>query len=140
MIGTRCKAFARKELTITFMTDFADDDAVKTASEENPSKWREMIGRVARSPQMWGNIMLISAAVMIFGAGLLLAAGHPRAHTLAAYTAVALAGVGVLLALPQAMRGGGLDEERVEDEEEESSAEASTYENAQPDSGSRGEQ
>ena len=47
--------------------------------------------------------LLIAAAVAIAAAGVLLALGHPRAHTLTAYIAVVLAALGVLLALPAAL-------------------------------------
>ena len=47
--------------------------------------------------------LLIAASVAIVAAGLLLAVGQPRAHTLLAYAAVALAALGVALALPAAL-------------------------------------
>lgn len=47
--------------------------------------------------------LLIAAAVAIAAAGVLLALGQPRAHTLTAYIAVVLAALGVLLALPAAL-------------------------------------
>ena len=50
-----------------------------------------------------GRLLLIAAAACIALAGLLLALGQPRAHTLAAYAAVALAALGVILALPAAL-------------------------------------
>lgn len=50
-----------------------------------------------------GRILLLVAAGCIGLAGLLLALGHPRAHTLTAYAAVALAAIGVILALPAAL-------------------------------------
>jgi hypothetical protein len=50
-----------------------------------------------------GRILLAAAAAVILIAGLLLALGQPRAHTLAAYAAVALATLGVILALPAAL-------------------------------------
>ncbi len=50
-----------------------------------------------------GLVLLIAAAACIGAAGLLLALGHPRAHTLTAYAAVVLAAVGVFLALPAAL-------------------------------------
>ncbi len=50
-----------------------------------------------------GRLLLLAAAALIGLAGLLLALGHPRAHTLTAYAAVALAGLGVILALPAAL-------------------------------------
>ncbi len=50
-----------------------------------------------------GRILLLVAAGCIAAAGLMLALGHPRAHTLTAYAAVALAGLGVILALPAAL-------------------------------------
>jgi hypothetical protein len=51
----------------------------------------------------WGRILLVAAAAAILGAGLLLAVGQPRAHTLLAYAAVALAALGIALALPAAL-------------------------------------
>ena len=48
-------------------------------------------------------MLLIAAAACIALAGLLLALGQPRAHTLTAYAAVALAALGVILALPAAL-------------------------------------
>ena len=50
-----------------------------------------------------GRMLLIAAAACIALAGLLLALGQPRAHTLTAYAAVALAALGVILALPAAL-------------------------------------
>jgi hypothetical protein len=50
-----------------------------------------------------GRLLLLAAAALIGLAGLLLALGHPRAHTLTAYAAVTLAGLGVILALPAAL-------------------------------------
>jgi hypothetical protein len=50
-----------------------------------------------------GRLLLLAAAACIGVAGLLLALGHPRAHTLTAYAAVALAALGVILALPAAL-------------------------------------
>ncbi len=50
-----------------------------------------------------GRLLLLAAAVCIGLAGVLLALGHPRAHTLTAYAAVALAALGVILALPAAL-------------------------------------
>jgi hypothetical protein len=50
-----------------------------------------------------GRLLLIAAAACIALAGLLLALGQPRAHTLTAYAAVALAALGVALALPAAI-------------------------------------
>jgi hypothetical protein len=50
-----------------------------------------------------GRILLAAAAAVILTAGVLLALGQPRAHTLAAYAAVALAALGVALALPAAL-------------------------------------
>jgi hypothetical protein len=50
-----------------------------------------------------GRVLLIAAAACIALAGLLLALGQPRAHTLTAYAAVALAALGVILALPAAL-------------------------------------
>ncbi|MBK9740852.1 MAG: hypothetical protein IPO93_15450 [Actinobacteria bacterium] len=47
--------------------------------------------------------LLFAAAVCIAAAGLMLALGHPRAHTLTAYAAVTLAALGVILALPAAL-------------------------------------
>jgi hypothetical protein len=49
-----------------------------------------------------GLLLLLAAAVCILAAGLLVALGQPRAHTLLAYAAVVLAGLGVILALPAA--------------------------------------
>lgn len=54
------------------------------------------LGRVGR----W---LLLAAAACIGLAGILLALGHARAHTLTAYAAVALAAAGVVLALPAAL-------------------------------------
>jgi hypothetical protein len=48
-------------------------------------------------------VLLLAAAACIGLAGVLLALGHPRAHTLTAYAAVALAALGVILALPAAL-------------------------------------
>lgn len=50
-----------------------------------------------------GRLLLLAAAACIGLAGLLLALGQPRAHTLTAYLAVALAALGVILALPAAL-------------------------------------
>jgi hypothetical protein len=50
-----------------------------------------------------GRVLLLAAAVCIGIAGLMLALGHPRAHTLTAYLAVTLAALGVILALPAAL-------------------------------------
>jgi hypothetical protein len=47
--------------------------------------------------------LLAAAAVAIAFAGVLLAFGQPRAHTLTAYAAVFLAALGVFLALPAAL-------------------------------------
>jgi hypothetical protein len=48
-------------------------------------------------------VLLLAAAACIGLAGVLLALGHPRAHTLTAYLAVTLAALGVILALPAAL-------------------------------------
>jgi hypothetical protein len=50
-----------------------------------------------------GRVLLVAAAGAILGAGLLLALGQPRAHTLLAYAAVGLAGAGVVLTIPAAL-------------------------------------
>lgn len=50
-----------------------------------------------------GRLLLLVAAACIGIAGLLLALGQPRAHTLTAYAAVTLAALGVILALPAAL-------------------------------------
>jgi hypothetical protein len=62
-------------------------------------KLRAFFIRVSRL----GRLLLLAAAGCIAIAGVLLALGHPRAHTLTTYAAVALAALGVLLALPAAL-------------------------------------
>jgi hypothetical protein len=61
------------------------------------------IRAIAIRTSRFGRLLLIAAAASIALAGVLLALGHPRAHTLTAYAAVALAALGILLALPAAL-------------------------------------
>ncbi len=67
--------------------------------EPRPSRIRSLFLRTSRL----GRWLLLAAAISIGIAGILLALGHPRAHTLTAYAAVTLAALGVLLALPAAL-------------------------------------
>jgi hypothetical protein len=62
-------------------------------------KVRAFFVRVSRL----GLLLLLAAAACIAVAGVLLALGHPRAHTLTAYASVVLAALGVILALPAAL-------------------------------------
>ena len=61
------------------------------------------IRAIAIRTSRFGRLLLIAAAACIALAGVLLALGHPRAHTLTAYAAVVLAALGMLLALPAAL-------------------------------------
>ncbi len=58
---------------------------------------------IRRTLMRSGLALLIAASAAIVAAGLLLALGQPRAHTLLAYAAVALAALAVVLALPAAL-------------------------------------
>ena len=58
-----------------------------------------------------GRWLLVSASVLVAASGVVLALGFPRAHTLMVYLAVTLAGAGVVLALPPALRTSPLDTE-----------------------------
>lgn len=59
-----------------------------------------LLDRCAR----FGRWLLIAASACAASAGIVLALGLPRAHTLIVYAAVAFATVGVILALPSALR------------------------------------
>ncbi len=64
---------------------------------------RRRLGDAARRLARIGYVLLVGAAGLAIVGGLVLALGQPRAHTLIIYAAVALATVGVLLALPAAL-------------------------------------
>jgi hypothetical protein len=68
----------------------------------------------------WGRWLLIAASATVAMAGLVLALGYPRVHTLMVYAAVALATIGVVLALPSALRTNPLNAENPQTAEETS--------------------
>jgi uncharacterized membrane protein HdeD (DUF308 family) len=63
----------------------------------------------------FGRWLLIAASVSVAAAGIVLALGCPRVHTLMVYAAVALATVGVALALPSALRTNPLNADTAEE-------------------------
>jgi uncharacterized membrane protein HdeD (DUF308 family) len=63
----------------------------------------------------FGRWLLIAASVSVAAAGIVLALGYPRVHTLMVYAAVALATVGVALALPSALRTNPLNVDTAEE-------------------------
>ena len=68
----------------------------------------------------FGRWLLVAASASVAAAGLVLALGYPRVHTLMVYAAVALATVGVVLALPSALRTNPLAAETPQTAEETS--------------------
>jgi hypothetical protein len=65
---------------------------------------RARAASIARGIQGVGYALLVLAAALAVLAGLVLATGHPRAHTLMVYAAVASATFGVAFTLPFALR------------------------------------
>ena len=64
---------------------------------------RDRVSTLAHRVARLGRWLLVAASISAALAGVTLALGHGRAHTLMVYAAVAMATVGVLLALPSAL-------------------------------------